>query len=104
MNTNLSSLESTDIVESPREPRRNQRFLPDTETPPVRFTNSLGQLVEGELANESYSGVAALVASADGLEIGQQANVDYFGFPIPGVIRRLMEQPSGEWLVGIEWK
>lgn len=87
-----------------RPPRRNLRFAPDSAAPTVRFTDGQGHEVVGNLDNESYSGIAAIIPSDSGLKNNIDVWVDYFGHPVAGIIRRLMRQPDGTWLVGIEWK
>ena len=86
-----------------RPPRRNLRFTSD-DTPPVRFTDDQGREVVGILDNESYSGIAAVIASDFGLQTNSEVSVDYFGHPVAGVIRRLVRQKDGTHLIGIEWK
>jgi len=94
----------TEAFPEARPPRRNLRFAPESEQLTVRFTNREGQEVVGNLDNESYSGIAAIIASDCGLKTNTDVSVDYFGYPVAGVIRRLVRQPDGTWLVGIEWK
>lgn len=84
--------------------RRNVRFPAEENTPPIRFVNSLGQTLIGKLVNESYGGVAATIACPEGLVLGQDLSVAYFGQATLGVLRRMTPEPDGSWLIAIEWK
>lgn len=94
----------TEAFPEMRPPRRNLRFRSGEETPPVRFTDDHGHEVVGVLDNESYSGIAAVIPGEFGLKTNTEVAVDYFGQPIPGIIRRMVRRNDGMWLVGIEWK
>lgn len=83
--------------------RRNVRFPAEEDTPPIRFQNSVGQTLVGKLVNESYGGIAATIACPEGLVLGQDLAVTYFGQPTPGVIRRMSPEPDGSWMIAIEW-
>jgi hypothetical protein len=93
----------TEAFPEMRPPRRNLRF-PSDEAPPVKFTDDHGQEIIGILENESYSGIAAIIEQEFGLKMNAQIDVDYFGRPMPGFVRRLEVQPDGAYLLGIEWK
>lgn len=103
MSTNFHDL-LTEAFPEIRPPRRNLRFTPGDEGSTVRFTDEHNHEVVGALDNESYSGIAVLIAGENGLKTNTDVSVDYYGHPVPGVIRRLVRQPDGACLVGIEWK
>jgi hypothetical protein len=94
----------TEAFPEMRPPRRNLRFAAALDAPPVRLVDKLGNDVFGHLENESYSGIAVVVAAANGLRVETEISVDYFGQPVPGKIRRIVTQPDGTQLIGIEWK
>jgi hypothetical protein len=79
------------------------RFPSENASPEVRFIDSNGRHVTGTLENESYSGIAALLIGDYPLALNTQVNVDYFGYPMPGIIRRVAPRPDGTCQVGIEW-
>jgi hypothetical protein len=96
--------ESADRLLEEPSPRRNLRFPSDFEAPPVRFTDSAGQPTIGLLENESYSGIAVLVPSVADVTVGATVEVDYFGHPVAGVIRRVEPREEGAGVVAIEWR
>jgi hypothetical protein len=79
------------------------RFSSENAAPEVRFTDARGRACIGTLENESYSGIAASLNCECGLSLDVAVSVDYFGYPMPGVIRRLVPKPDGTCIVGIEW-
>jgi hypothetical protein len=83
--------------------RRHMRFAPAPEAPPLRFYYNTGGSCMGTLLNESFSGIAALVASADAMQLGEVISVEYFGKPMPGIIRRIAAEGE-RWLVAVEWQ
>jgi hypothetical protein len=94
----------TEIFPEMRPQRRNSRFEAESSAPPVRVIDQQGHEVLGILDNESYSGIAAIIAGECGLTNNTEVTVEYFGAPMPGMIRRLVRQPDGTYMIGIEWR
>jgi hypothetical protein len=86
-----------------RPPRRNLRFASAENAPPVRLTVADGTELIGILENESYSGIAAIFSSPTGFALEGDVSIDYFGHPMPGVVRRIVPQKDGTCLIGVEW-
>jgi hypothetical protein len=86
-----------------RPPRRNLRFASAENAPPVRVTAPDGTEYIGILENESYSGIAAIFSSPTGFALEGEVSIDYFGYPMPGIVRRIVPQKDGTSLVGVEW-
>lgn len=86
-----------------RPQRRNLRFPADGDAPPVRLCGIQGEAV-GTLANESFSGIAALIEQSPSIAVGNEVDVEYFGQPMKATVRRIVPQEEGWWLVGLEWK
>lgn len=100
----LNPQESPPVSVEPSPARRNMRYEPEPDGQGTSLTTPKGETLAGVMANESYSGVAVRLAAATGLELGQHVLVQYYGYPVAGTVRRLAQQPDGQWLVGVEWK
>ncbi len=84
--------------------RRNMRFEPEPGAQAIAFATAAGLSFCGEIANESYSGLAVTVADVEGLQKDQLVIVQYYGHPVRGFVRRIALQDNGRWSVGVEWK
>ncbi len=58
---------------------------------------------QGVIVDESYGGIGLLLDDVQGLTVGQNVQVVYYGAPVNAIIRRILDEFEGRCEVGIEW-
>ena len=99
--------ESADVSEADQkeqERRRAMRFPSDVQESSITIWLSSEQKIAGILVNESRSGISVVVTDDSRLRDDQEVYVNYYGAPMPAVIRHLQRDDDGTCRVGIEWK
>ena len=98
----LADVSEADQTDSER--RRAMRFPSDVEDSSITIWLSSEQKIAGILVNESRRGIAVIVTDGSRLKDGQEVYVNYYGAPMPAVIRRVQWDDDGTCRVGIEWR
>ncbi len=99
--------EAADVSEADQkeqERRRAMRFPSDVQESSITIWLSSEQKIAGILVNESRSGISVIVTDGIRLRDDQEVYVDYYGAPMPAIIRHLRWDDDGTCRVGIEWK
>jgi hypothetical protein len=73
------------------------RFAPNVRNVVLRIVHN------GDVVDESSSGIGLVVTSQQGLEVGLPVDVEYAGFPIRAEVRYIESTDEGRYRVGLRW-